>query len=68
MRLMIICPRLLSLTIYVQNVVRLNTRTLSLSQLLSPLVGGRANNVLLQTVPGLNEVLLQLVDIVHTAV
>ena len=36
------------------------------SQLLSPLVDGRVNNVLLQTVTDVNEVQLQLVDIVHT--
>jgi len=35
------------------------------SQSLSPLVSGRANNVLLQTVPYVNETLLQLIDIVR---
>jgi len=35
-------------------------------ELLSPLVDGRVNNVLLQTVTDVNEVQLQLVDIVHT--
>ena len=36
------------------------------SQLLSAVVDGRVNNVLLQTVPGFNEALLQLIDTVHT--
>jgi len=36
------------------------------SQLLSPLVHGRVNNVLLQTVPDVNEAQLQLIDTVHT--
>jgi len=36
------------------------------SQLLSPLVDGRVNNVLLQTVPDFNEAQLQLTDTVHT--
>ena len=36
------------------------------SQLLSPLVDGRVNNVLLQTVPDVNEAQLQLTDTVHT--
>jgi len=36
------------------------------SQSLSPLVDGRVNNVLLQTVPDFNEALLQLIDAVHT--
>jgi len=36
-------------------------------QLLSLLVDGRVNNVLLQTVPDFNEALLQLIDTVHTA-
>ena len=35
------------------------------SQRLSPLVDGRVNNVLLQTVPDLNEALLQLIDSSH---
>jgi len=35
------------------------------SQLLSPLVDGCVNNVLLQTVPDFNEALLQLIDTVH---
>jgi len=34
-------------------------------QLLSPLVDGRINNVLLQTVPNVNEAQLQLIDTVH---
>jgi len=36
------------------------------SELLSPLVDGRVNNVLLQTVPDFNEALLQLIDTVYT--
>jgi len=36
------------------------------SQLLSPLVGGHVNNVLLQTVQDVNEAPLQLIDTVHT--
>jgi len=36
------------------------------SELLSPLVDGRVNNVLLQTVPNVNEAQLQLIDTVHT--
>jgi len=36
------------------------------SQSLSPLVDGRVNNVLLQTVPDFNEALLQLIDTVYT--
>jgi len=36
-------------------------------QSLSPLVDGRVSNVLLQTVPDVNEALLQLTDTVHTA-
>jgi len=35
------------------------------SQLLSPVVVGRVNNVLLQTVPDANEAQLQLIDTVH---
>jgi len=35
------------------------------SQLLSPLVDGRVNNVLLQTVPDVTEAQLQLIDTVH---
>jgi len=35
------------------------------SQLLSPVVDGPVNNVLLQTVPNANEALLQLIDTVH---
>ena len=35
------------------------------SQLLSPIVDGRVNNVLLQTVPDVNEAQLQLIDTVH---
>jgi len=35
------------------------------SQLLSPLIDGRVNNVLLQTVPDVNEAQLQLIDTVH---
>ena len=35
------------------------------SQFLSPLVDGCVNNVLLQTVPDINEVLLQLINTVH---
>jgi len=36
------------------------------SQSLAPLVDGRVNNVLLQTVPDFNKALLQLIDTVHT--
>jgi len=36
------------------------------SQLLSPLIDGRVNNVLLQTVPDVNEAQLQLIDTVYT--
>jgi len=36
------------------------------SQLLSPLVDGRINNVLLQTVSDFNGAQLQLIDTVHT--
>ena len=36
------------------------------SQLLSPVVDGRVNNVLLQTVSYVNEAQLQLIDTVHT--
>jgi len=36
-------------------------------QSFSPLVDGPVNNVLLQTVPDVNEALLQLIDTVHTA-
>jgi len=36
------------------------------SQLLSPVVDGRVNNVLLQTVPDVNEAQLQLINTVHT--
>jgi len=36
------------------------------SQLLSPVVDGRVNNVLLQTVPDVNVALLHLIDTVHT--
>jgi len=36
------------------------------SQLLSPVVDGRVNNVLLQTVADVNEAQLQLIDTVHT--
>jgi len=36
------------------------------SQLFSPVVDGRINNVLLQTVPDVNEAQLQLIDTVHT--
>jgi len=36
------------------------------SQSLSPLVDGRVNNVLLQTLPDFNEALHQLIDTVHT--
>jgi len=36
------------------------------SQLLSPLVDGRVNNVLLQNVSKVNEAQLQLIDSVHT--
>jgi len=35
------------------------------SQSLSPVVDGRVNNVLLQTVLDINEALLQLIDTVH---
>jgi len=35
------------------------------SQLLSPVVDGRVNNVLLQAVPDANEAQLQLIDTVH---
>ena len=35
------------------------------SQLLSPLVDGRVNNVLLQTVPDVSEAQLQVIDTVH---
>jgi len=35
------------------------------SQLLSVVVDGRVNNVLLQTVPDVNEALLQLIDTVY---
>ena len=35
------------------------------SQLVSPLVEGRVNNILLQTVPDISEVQLQLIDTVH---
>jgi len=35
------------------------------SQLLSPVVDGHVNNVLLQTVPDVNEAQLQLIDTVH---
>jgi len=36
------------------------------SQLLSPLVDGRVNNVLLQTVPNVTQAQLQLIDTAHT--
>jgi len=36
------------------------------SQLLSPLVDSRVNNVPLQPVPDVNEAQLQLIDTVHT--
>jgi len=36
------------------------------SQSLSPLIDGCVNNVLLQTVPDINEEQLQLIDAVHT--
>ena len=36
------------------------------SRPLSPLVDGHVNNVLLLTVPDFNEVLIQLIDTVHT--
>ena len=54
----------MSVTINVQNVVNLHMR--ARSQLLSPLVDDRVNNVLLQTVPDFNEAQLQLTDTVHT--
>jgi len=41
--------------------------TCARSQLLSPLVDDRVNNVLLQTVPDFNEAQLQLTDTVHTS-
>jgi len=40
--------------------------TYARSQSLSPLVNGRVNNVLLQTVRDINKALLQLTDSVHT--
>jgi len=36
------------------------------SQLLAPLVDGLVNNILLQTVPNVNEAQLQLIDTAHT--
>jgi len=46
------------------NVVDLRARMLSVL-LLSPLVDGRVNNVLLQTAPNVNETQLQVIDTVH---
>jgi len=38
------------------------------SQSLSPLVDGYVNNVLLQTVPDVNEAQIQLIDTIHTTI
>ena len=50
------------LTINVQNVVHPHARTLSVA---SPVIDGRVNNVLLQTVPDVSEAQLQVIDTVH---